>query len=156
MGRCQFGTVKNFREDEPDGTDVSMKYLIASDPICHGSRVARVYKACWKVEEHHRTSSQNLGLGNHHGHKLRGVIAHLVTVALAQILAVFMRACLPALKDANTGEVIRHWICICHRISRHGGKITVLVDRELPFSDAVYHYQLARAGLSAIPAAELL
>jgi len=128
-GPCRFVVVKNFREDEPDGAEVGMKYLIASDPSWHGSTVIRVYRARWKVEEYHRTTKQNLGSGNYHGRKLRGVIAHLVTVALAQILAVFMRACLPALKGASTGQIIRDWMCICCRISQHSDGIAELLYR---------------------------
>jgi len=104
---CLFVAAKNFREDEPDGANVRMKYLIASDPCWHGSTVIRVYKARWKVQEYHGTTEQDLCLGNYHRRKLRGVTAHLVTVALAHILAVFMRACLPALKNTGTGEIIR-------------------------------------------------
>jgi hypothetical protein len=48
--------------------------------------------------------------------------------------------------EAGTGEIIRDWICIYCRISLQSGEMTVLIDRELPFSDAVYHYQLACAG----------
>jgi hypothetical protein len=73
-------------------------------------------------------------------------VSHVVTVVLAHILAVFMRACLPALTSASTAEIVRNWICICCRIKYHGSRLTVLIDRELTFADAVDHCQLACAG----------
>lgn len=50
-GLCRFVVVRNFREDEPEGVDVGIKYLIASDESVHGSTVVRLYRRRWKVEE---------------------------------------------------------------------------------------------------------
>lgn len=55
-------------------------------------------------EAYHRTTDQRLELGDYHGRDLRLVIRHLVGVALAHILAVFMTACLPGLKKKRGGK----------------------------------------------------
>ena len=145
-GLCRFVVVRNFREDEPEGADVGIKYLLASDESVHGSTVVRLYKMRWKVEEYHRSAKQDLGLKDHQGRKLRGVISHLMSVALAHILIVFMKACLPRLKGASTGQLVRDFICTSCRVNSHGARLTVLYDRILPYSEAIRHYQMARAG----------
>jgi hypothetical protein len=42
-----------------------------------------------------RSARQDLGLKDYQERKLRGAISHLMSVALAHILVVFMKACLP-------------------------------------------------------------
>ncbi|HHY47421.1 MAG TPA: hypothetical protein GX506_09015 [Firmicutes bacterium] len=49
-GPCRLVIVQNLREDEPEGSTVEVKYLVASDPHMHGSRVVRIYKMRWKIE----------------------------------------------------------------------------------------------------------
>ncbi len=108
--------------------------------------MVRLYKMRWNVEEYHRSAKQDLGLKDYQGRKLRGVIAHLMSVALAHILVVFMKACLRRLKGAGTGQLVRDFICTSCRVNSHGTRLTVLYDRILPYSQAIWHYQMARAG----------
>jgi hypothetical protein len=128
----QVFVVRNFREDEPEEADVGIKRLIASDPNVHGSTVVRLYEMRCKVEEYHRSAKQDLGLGDYQGRKLRGIIAHLVSVALAHILVVFMRACLPRLKGASTGQLVHDFICTPCRVNNSRAGLTVLFERALP------------------------
>lgn len=51
----------------------------------HGSRVIRIYKKRWQIKCYHRAAKQSLGLGNYHGRKLRGLVAHMCLVALAHL-----------------------------------------------------------------------
>jgi len=69
-----------------------------------------------------------------------------MSVALAHILVVFMKPCLPRLKGASTGQLVRDFICALCRVNSHGARLTVLYDRILPYSEAIRHYQMARAG----------
>ncbi len=99
-----------------------------------------------KVEEYHHSAKQDLGLGDYQGRELRGIIAHLVSVALAHILVVFMKACLPRLKGASTGQLVRDFICTPCRVNNSRAGPTVLFERALPYSKAIRHYRMARAG----------
>jgi len=109
-GPCRLVIVRNLREDEPEGSPVEVKYLMASDPHMHGSWIVRIYKIRWKIECCHRAAKQSLGLGNYHGRKLRGLVAHTYLVALAHLLLVFVQACLPSLKEEPTGNIIDSFI----------------------------------------------
>ena len=100
----------------------------------------------WKVEEYHRSAKQDLGLGDYQGRKIRGIIAHLVSVALAHTLVVHMKACLPRLKGASTGQLVHDFIRTPCRVNNSKADLTVLFERALPYSKAVRHYQMARVG----------
>jgi len=115
-------------------------------PSVHGSTVVRLYKMRWKVEEYHRSAKQDLGLGDYQGRKLRGIIAHLVSVALVHILVVFMKACLPRLNGASTGQLVHDFIRTPCRVNNSRAGLTVLFERPLPYSKAIRHYQMARVG----------
>jgi len=54
------------------------------------------------------------------------VMRSLVSVALAHILVVFTRACLPRLKGASTGQLVRDFICTPCCVNRSGAGIAVL------------------------------
>ena len=94
----------------------------------------------------YRSAKQNLGLGDYQERKLRGIIARLVSVALVHILVVFMKACLPRLKGAFTGQLVRDFICTPGRVNNSRAGPTVPLERALPYPKAIRHYQMARAG----------